>query len=380
MSLLGTPLLVIVGIFAVTLPLITILVWARLRGGRRTRFAQRVALVLACQLAGTALAAVSLNDYGDFYSSWGSLLSTRPQTASVGAVANHSTSQALIASSGSIRLLADTPFSTRAQWSSRGRLESIVFTGAGSALTEHAFVYLPPQYFQPSFAHTRFPAVEVMSGFPGSEAGMTAGMNYEGVLLKLINAKRAAPTVLVMLLPNVTYPHNTECTDVPGGPQAATFYFQDLPMQIAESYRVLPRGWGALGESTGGYCAVKFAMLHPDICSAAVSIQGYFFALRDNTTGDLWGGSRTVRNLNDLEWRLRAMPAPPVSLLLVSSYEQKAADGFRDTQHFAALAKPPMTVKTVIYRHGGHNIATWRIGLSDELAWLIGELPAPAVS
>lgn len=378
MSLLGTPLLVLVAVVAAALPLITLFAWARLRGRPRAQFAQRVALVVACQVAGTALIAVALNDYGDFYSSWSSLLHTRPQAATLGRPTGAPSASTAASPAGAITLLADPHYSTRAQWSSRGRLESIEFTGAASALTEHAFVYLPPQYFQASFAHTRFPAVEIMSGYPGSEADMTKGMNYQGVLLNLINAKRAVPTVLVMLLPNVTYPHDSECTDVPTGPLAATFYFQDLPTQIAESYRVLPHGWGALGGSTGGYCAVKFAMLHPDVCTAAVSIQGYYFALRDNTTGDLWGGSRVLRNLNDLEWRLRNMPAPPVSVLLVSSYAQTAPDGYRDTQTFAALVKKPMTAKTVIYAHGGHNIATWRIGLADELSWLIGELPPPS--
>src|SRR5690349_12711630 len=37
--------------------------------------------------------------------------------------------------------------------------------------------------------------------------------------------------------------------------------------------------------------------------------------LRDNTTGELWGGSRVLKNLNNLEWRLRHLPPPPVSIL-----------------------------------------------------------------
>ena len=385
MSLLGTPLLVLLCVLAVALPVATVLLWPRVRGGGRTRFAQRIALVVACQLAGTMLVAVSLNDYGDFYSSWSSLLRTRTQAASVGTAPGasaiptpSSATGAAPRSVGGIRLLTDPPWASRAQWAKRGRLESITLTGAGSTLSEHAFVYLPPQYFQPAFAHTRFPALLVMSGYPGAERDMTQGMDYQGVLLALINDHRAAPTVLVMLLPNVTYPHDTECTDVPAGPLAATFYFQDLPAQIEESYRVLAHGWGAIGGSTGGYCAVKFAMLHPGVCSAAVSIQGYYFAWKDSTTGDLWGGSPVVRNENDLEWRLRHLPPPPVSLLLVSSYDESASDGYPDMQKFAALVKPPMSARTVIYPHGGHNIATWRIGLPDEMAWLIAQLPQPA--
>jgi hypothetical protein len=374
MSLLGTPLLITVAVLAALLPAVTIAAWSRLRGRRGARAAQRMALVVACQLAAVALVGVSLNDYGDFYSSWASLLHTGPLTASIGGLRSGT---GAARSAGSITVLPDAAGTPRSRWPTRGRLESVELVGASSALEEHAFVYLPPQYFQPAYAHVRFPALEVLSGYPGREADLTGGMDYPNVLLGLIRMHRAVPTVLVLLLPSVTYPRDTECTDVPGGPQAAGFYFADLPGQISAAYRVLPHGWGAIGGSTGGYCAVKFAMLHPDVCSAAVSIQGYFYALRDDTTGDLWAGSPAVRDLNDLEWRLQHEPAPPISVLLVSSFDQTGPDGYRDTQRFASLVHAPMSARTVIYPHGGHNIATWRVGLSGELAWLIGRLPPP---
>ena len=219
----------------------------------------------------------------------------------------------------------------------------------------------------------------MLSGYPGVDTNMTAGMDYPGALLDVITQRHSGPAVLVMLRPSVTYPHDTECTNVPGGPQAETFFDSDLPSQISGQYRVLPRGWGGIGGSTGGYCAVKFAMLHPDTWHAAVAIQGYFTALEDGTTGNLWGRSTAVRNLNDLEWRLRNLPPPPVAVMLVSSRDETDPTyGLPDTQRFAALVKSPMSVRTVIYAHGGHNLPTWRVGLPGELAWLVAELPAPA--
>ena len=137
----------------------------------------------------------------------------------------------------------------------------------------------------------------------------------------------ARPTVLVMLRPRSSFPRDTECTDVPSGPQALAFFAQDVPLAIAGHYRVQDRGWGAIGDSTGGYCAAKLAMLHSDVFTAAVTLSGYFHTLRDSTTGDLWGGSRVLWNLNDLEWRLRHLPPPPVSLLVTTAKDEAAPAG-----------------------------------------------------
>ena len=43
--------------------------------------------------------------------------------------------------------------------------------GAQRAVRARALVYLPPQYFQKAYARTLFPAVEVMTGYPGIDAG-----------------------------------------------------------------------------------------------------------------------------------------------------------------------------------------------------------------
>lgn len=385
MSLLGTPLLIALIVLAIVTPIATGLAWSRVRGSVFLRTGQRYAMVAVCQLVAVALIAVALNDYGDFYSSWSNLMHAQAKGTTVSSVPERgggtsyapNTGPSANEVRGSITLLGDAPFANPSQWSTRGRLESVTMHGPASALSEHAFVYLPPQYFQPAYAHSRFPAVEVMSGYPGAEGDMVTGMNYPGVLLALITQRRARPTVLVMLLPDVTYPRDTECTNVPAGPQAETFYDVDLPGLMSTQYRVLPLGWGAIGGSTGGYCAVKVAMMRPTTFVAAVAIQGYFTALKDGTTGDLWGGSATVRETNDLEWRLQHLPAPPISVLLVSSRTQTGPNGYRDTERFAGLVTAPMSARTILRPTGEHNIATWRIGLPDELAWLIAALPAP---
>ena len=64
-------------------------------------------------------------------------------------------------------------------------------------------------------------------------------------------------------------------------------------------------GWAILGTSTGGFCAANLAMRHPDRYAAAASLSGYFTAITDRTTGDLYRGDQKLRNENSPLWRLK---------------------------------------------------------------------------
>lgn len=281
-----------------------------------------------------------------------------------------------VGAAGRVEVGKDPSGAVPAQWPTLGRLESVTITGGASRLRSHAYVYLPPQYFQTRYAHTRFPGVEVLTGFPGRDADLIQGINFPEALRQLIAAKRAQPMVLVMTRPAVTYPRDTECTDVPAGPQVQTFFAADLPAAAANAYRVRSTGWGAIGISTGGYCAAKLAMLHPDRFPAAVSISGYYLTLRDHTTGDLWGGSQRLRNLNDLEWRLRHLPAPPVSVLTTIGSRETAFDEIPDMRRFVSLVKPPMRVSTIVFPRAGHTVRSFNAELAPTLTWLSRHIPA----
>lgn len=387
MSLLGKPLLVLLAFLALGLPAITLVLWSRLAAPRKTRIGSRVLLVVGCQLSAVMLVGAAANDYGYFYTSWSELLGSTasvPKTTSPGPAPGVQglppTGTSLRSDRTAVHVLSDLGWSARSAWGTRGQVVAVRIDGARSALSGTASVWLPPQYFQPAQAHRRFPAVQVFSGFPGSELGLVNRMNYPQFLLREINAHRAAPMVLVMQRPSVTFPRDTECTDVPAGPQALTYFAQDVPAAIANTFRVQPTGWGAMGDSTGGYCAAKIAMLHSDVTPAAVSLSGYFRTLRDHTTGDLWGGSLQVRNLNDLEWRLEHMPAPPASLFLAIARTEGGPNGYRDTQRFLSLVRSPLQVKTLLMPSGGHNFKAWSQEMGPGLDWLSARLNSAQLS
>ena len=97
----------------------------------------------------------------------------------------------------------------------------MTITGVRSRLASHAFVYLPPQYFQAAYRRRAFPAAEVFTGFPGTDLNLLKGLNFPRRLLGEIQTRRARPTVLVMMRPSVNFPRDTECTDVPQGTAGA---------------------------------------------------------------------------------------------------------------------------------------------------------------
>ncbi len=376
MGLLGTPLLLVLGLLTVLLPLATVVLWPRIHGPRALRLTAHAGLVVGCQLAAVLLVAATANDYGYFYGSWRDLWGGISQSitgapsgkVSVRTVAGTGFTDP--SRTGGITAVRDRAFSNRSDQAVRGLLESAVIRGPITGLRSRAHIYLPPQYFQKQYAHTSFPAVEVLTGYPGSPQQLTTRLPYQRLLLRDLHHHTARPMVLVMMRSAVVFPRDTECTDVPGGPQVQTFLAQDVPQQMAHHYRVIANGWGAAGDSTGGYCAAKITMMNPSVFHAAASLSGYFTTLRDNTTGDLWGGSATVRRLNNLDWRLRHMSAPPVSILVTSSRDERGPLGIANSRRFMALARPPLRISSIIEPHGGHVFTTWLPEIPKALSWL----------
>ncbi len=374
MPLLGAPLLVTIGAALLVATALTLLVWPRAHGPRPVRVMQRLAMLLALQLLAVLLAADAVNNYGYFYGSWQDLFGGATQPVSVQHVAGGPHRYLVPVGASSSLGGLPAPWSTPAQYPSRGAVQVVRLAGARTGLSTQAFVYLPPQYFQPRYRTTRFPAVQVYTGYPGSVLSLVARMNYPGQLLARLNAHRAEPMVLVMLDPSPVLPRDTECTDVPGGPQVETYLAEDVPAAVGAQFRVRALGWGAMGDSTGGYCATKVTMDHPDVFSAAVSLSGYYHTLSDPTTGDLWGGSSTLRNLNDLEWRLRNLPAPPVSVFASIGTQEGGATGVSDTRAFQALVRRPMSADVVYVPGGGHNWTDWRQVVPRAFDWLAQHL------
>ncbi|MEV8552657.1 alpha/beta hydrolase-fold protein [Streptomyces glaucescens] len=353
---------------AVALFAATVWLWPRLarRGWRAV--GGRVGLLLATQVALFAAVGLAANQSFGFYASWADLFG---QEDDLGVVVDH-------AGGGGVKVLENerVPGAPGLRPEINGRVQKVALAGRSTGLTVPAYVYLPPEYFQPRYRTHAFPAAVVLSGYPGTARSLVDKLHFPRTARDLAAKGRMEPMVLVMLRPTVAPPRDTECVDVPGGPQAETFFAKDLPAAVGGHYRVdgEPGRWGVIGDSTGGYCALKFAMHHPDVYGAGAGLSPYYDALTDATTGDLFQGDESVRDRADLWWCLDHLPAPKTSLLVTSS--KSGESNYKDTLKFIDRVKaaPPTRISSIILESGGHNFNTWRREIPAALEWLSGRL------
>ncbi|MFI9361978.1 alpha/beta hydrolase [Kitasatospora sp. NPDC053057] len=395
MGLTSHKLLALAALLAVFTVLGTLWVWPKLAVRSWPAMFLRLGTIAVTQLALLAALGLAVNDYFVFYSSWSDLLG-REHSAGVIHGAGGTPGSGGSPSSGGPPGSGGTPNSgpagvqvlgtakiTGAGSVSRdpsriGRLDRVRLPGGTTGLSTDGYVYLPPQYFQPGYEGRHFPAVLVMTGFPGDATNLVTKLRYPATELDLLGKGAMKPTVLVLMRPSPSMPRDSECEDVPHGPQAQSYFTTDVPADLRAGYRVLggAGSLGVMGDSTGGYCAVKLGMVHPGTFPVAVSLSGYFKAAEDVTTGDLFGGSAQRRNEADLNWRLAHLPVPALAVLLADSKQDGGT--YADSTAFAAKARPPLVVAQATVDTGGHNFTTWDRLIPASLGWLSAHLPDPA--
>lgn len=330
-------------------PLALLLLWNRLRGHRFVRVVQRLALIGVAQATAVLLCFLAVNDQYVFYASWNDLLGAAPAAPAIIATTT-------AASNGS------------------HVLDIRDFTGPVSHVRAQVLVRLPPQYDQPAYATHRFPVVLFLNGWRGYPTAWERGLNAFTALDHLEASHQVQPFVAVFPSVNIALPRDTECTDVPRGPKAESWLASDVPTLVRSRFRVLtdPQSWGTIGYSTGGYCAAKLSLLHPQTFGPAVVIAGYFEALKDSDTGDLWGGSAAVRQRNDLIWVAKHDVLPASDLLAFASRQDQ--DSYTSTQTFLRTAGPPLRTYSQIAEQGGHNLKVMKKALPSMLVWLSAHL------
>jgi Enterochelin esterase and related enzymes len=372
MGLTSTAVLALAIALAVVLFAATIGFWPRLARRGAAAVSGRIGLLLATQVALFAAVGLLANDSFLFYGSWADLFGRKQD---IGVVTDHAGSRTVSASM--VRLGTQRPDPHGAgRPAVSGRIDKVVVAGRLSGIESPAYVYLPPEYFQPAFARRRFPAAVVLTGYPGTAENLIKGLRYPRTARDRARAGRAQPMILVMLRPTVAPPRDTECVDVKGGPQTETFLVNDLPRAVSESYRVgrRARNWGIIGNSTGGYCALKAGMHHPDRFAASAGLSAYYRAAEDPTTGDLFHGDADARHRADLLWTLDHRPPPDTSFLVTTS--RHGEGNYRATMTFVGRVKAPARVSSIVLDSGGHNFNTWRREIPPALDWLSGRLSA----
>ncbi|WP_175408319.1 esterase family protein [Streptomyces sp. TRM64462] len=369
MGLTSNKVLALAVLVAVLLFAVTVWLWPRLARRSWRAVLGRVGLLLVTQLSLFASVGLAANNYFLFYGSWADLLG---QEQEMGVVVDHSAASRNVTVVEKQKM--NVPGGDRPEIG--GQIQKVVISGETSRIKSPAYVYLPPEYFQPAHAQRTFPAAVVLTGYPGTAENLLKGLRYPRTAYEQAKAKKMQPMILVLLRPTVAPPRDTECVDVPGGPQTETYFAKDLPKAISETYRVGKdaRNWGFIGNSTGGYCALKIALHHPEQFSAGAGLSAYYKAAEDVTTGDLFQGDAKLRNRADLLWSLDHLPQGKSSFLVATS--KQGESNLRGTLDFIKKVKAPARVSSITLDNGGHNFGTWNREIPPALVWMSKRLSA----
>ncbi|WP_327415569.1 alpha/beta hydrolase [Streptomyces sp. NBC_01233] len=369
MGLTSTTVLALAILAGVLLFAATVWMWPKLSGRTWRAVAGRIGLLLATQLALFSAVGLAANKSFLFYGSWADLFG---QETSMGKVVDHSMSSDDIKVVDKQKL--DVPGGAKPQVG--GQILKVAITGQKSKITSPGYVWLPPEYFQPQHKDQNFPASIVLTGYPGTAENLIKGLDYPMKAFSLSKSGKMKPMILVMLRPTIAPPRDTECVDIPGGPQTETFFAEDLPQAITNTFRVgkKPENMGFIGNSTGGYCALKIAAHYPQTFGAAAGLSAYYDAPDDPTTGDLFHGDEKLKKRADVLHSIGNKKPSGTSFLVTSS--EKGEPNLGDTRKFIKKVQGPDRVSSIILDSGGHNFNTWRREIPPMLVWMSGRIQA----
>jgi enterochelin esterase-like enzyme len=250
--------------------------------------------------------------------------------------------------------------------------------GTSQVAPRAAFVYFPPQYFQKAYQSYRFPAIELLHGFPGVPQDWITVVGVTTMLQGLISQNLAKPAVLVMPDVNGGRGISLQCLNQVGGPQDATFLAEDLPQYISRKFRVLPPGpaWGLAGYSEGGFCAANLGLKYGSRFGYSGVLSGYFQPADNQLAGpsrlvDPFGGSKTLKKENTPDDLVSSLPAGvPIPQFWLGVGADDRGD-LRNAAFFEQLLQvrqPSVTLKVV--SGGGHTMFTWRALMPSLLEWM----------
>jgi enterochelin esterase-like enzyme len=360
MSLTGTPFFVLTICLVVAATFVLLLLWNRLPGPRPVRVAGRLVLTGVSQVMAVLCVLVYVNNsMGPFYESWGDLFGTDNAQVAGNAASGGGANGG---QNGIQTIAADKlTFTPSAQ-----DTEHATATGPLSGITGDLYVWLPPQYKQASYAHTAFPVVMLLPGYPGTPQTWFSAMQAQWELQQLITSHQVQPMVLVAAKMNVLGNKDPGCADIPGVAKTATWLGKDVPTLIKDNFRVSTdvRQWAVMGYSAGAYCAVNLAVHYPDTFHTAVSLSGY-----NAPVAKLVYPNATLDRANNPLLVLKGEKVQPDVALLMAGTDQDGGT-VHDGMALLNVLRAPAHGGQLFITRGGHNTRVWHKMLPYAFTWI----------
>lgn len=264
-----------------------------------------------------------------------------------------------------------------------------VDTGNSGSAFDHRreLVYLPPAWFATN-PPPHLPTVMMI----GSELNTPADWLRAGNALHTVDTFASAhggdAPVLVFVDATGSFSNDTECVNGARG-NAADHLVKDVVPYLESNFGVRSDrdGWGIVGWSMGGTCAVDLALMHPDMFRAFVDIAG---DLRPNAGDDaetvdrLFGGDTgawssydplTILHRHGVYSGVSAWFEVPDATDPAANPERQdvAATTLCNAAHAQAIAC------SVVTEPGHHDWPFAARAFATALPWIAGEVHTPAV-
>jgi hypothetical protein len=325
---------------------------------------QRFGLLALAQLMVVTTTFIGINHSMVFYATWRDLFGNY-------AAYNNPITQIQIETKSPL----DTYIrSTRAGagFHSNGGIFSFVLTGAKSGVTAPVYIYLPPTYG--ADVKKKWPVLVLLPGYPGVPTTWFHALDLIHIIRHEVSTGFAHDFVLVLPTLSVVPPRDTECTDIPGGPQVNTWLGVDVPKAMIAGLSVSEnrKDWAITGYSTGGFCAAKVMLSHSERFSVSIPIAAYFAPFKGKLTGNLFGGSQAIKDANSPLLLAKALKLPSHMLLVGSSQDPGV---MADIASMEKVANPNLVIDQLVDQHGGHTTKVWKSQLPRILDWLSAKIP-----
>ena len=350
--------------FALFAMALTIWLWPRLAPKKIGTVANRVGLIILCQILALVAVGVNFNRSQVFYASWTDLMG--------------GTSGYTVASSAPVAIasLPGSAFSLPPgqATSSGGLIVDEIVHGTNSDATGHIITVLPREFVSAARGHALsagfagFHVIEFFPGYPGVPDTWIHALDLVSNIERAQNQHQIAPVIAVIPAITVKPRQDTECLDFPNGPKVETWLTVDVPSYVKSRFSISASHWGVTGYSTGGWCAAMVAMRHPDRYTASGVIAGYFRPQFSTSVSS--SAQATLLAKYDVLHMVKSHPSA-TDVLVVTSAQDRA--GRVDSLNFISAAHPPLRVTELSLLKGGHNTLVWR-GIEPALFKWFGKI------
>jgi len=346
MGILSPAALILFLLFAVASFVLLITYWRKLARRSPKTIALRILALFTCNLLIVLSLGLALNDYGTFYSSWSELFGIQTvepsiTEAQVNPISKLDIASGITNSDGSVLLRQ-------------------AITGDQSKVVATILTLLPPDYVQGVLSgkgqdsNTVFHVIELLPGYPGSPTTWIRGMNVESYLQQARVAGTLSHAIIVIPQMNILPHKDTECLDVPNGPQVETWLAKDVVSYEKKFLGIGNRRWGVAGYSTGGWCSAMLTLKNPNQYIAGAPIAGYF----EPKFATAFPPKSLAEMTKRYDIKSIAFLAPPaVQMLFVNSTKDRTTNV--ETQKFVALMRKPIKTSVITLVGAGHNLKAW---------------------